>query len=130
MDTLHLKQVCWLDTWACAEGLKNANQLTVFIYHAFGDNFDLKASCRISLKESLPNDKTIDRATFTPIKTIEWPLEGSESQRRNQIICEKLADIEVPEQLQNKKLLVLVEIKGDGVWSFDWSFEAISVEIA
>lgn len=62
------------------------------------------------------------------MKTIEWPLKASESQPRNEIICEKLAEIEVPEHLQNKKLLVLVEIKGDGVWSFDWSFEAISVE--
>jgi hypothetical protein len=43
------------------------------------------------------------------------------------IVREKLADVNVPEDLQEKELLCLVQFCPSDVWKSDWSFEAISV---
>jgi len=64
-ESLHLITVCWMNPWACVEGIKNAKTISVFIYHAYGEEFDMRTTCDISLVD-LKNHtgETIDTSKF------------------------------------------------------------------
>jgi hypothetical protein len=108
-ESLHLIKVCWMDPWACVEGIKKAKSISVYIYHAYGDDFNMPTTCDISLVDVKNHEgENIDTSKFTKVSSVKWPLEGWENKEKKVIVREKLADINVPENLQDKKLLCLV----------------------
>ena len=118
-----------MNPWACVEGIKNAKSISLYIYHSYGNNFSMSNHVYISLADADEhNGDSIDAEKFSRVHEVSWPLETANEQPRNLIIREKIAEIDVPEHLQDKKLLCRVEIFGDGDWKSDWSWEAISVE--
>ena len=69
----------------------------------------MPTNCEISLVDVKNHEgKSIDASKFTKIERISWPLEGWSTIPKNVIVREKLTDIDVPEDFQNKKLLCLV----------------------
>ena len=110
VESLHLNMVCWMNPWATVEGIKNAKSISLYIYHSYGNSFNMSNHVYISLAD------VDDAENFARVKEVSWPLENAHEQPRNLIIREKIADFDVPEHLQDKKLLCRVEIFGEGDW--------------
>ena len=55
------------------------------------------------------NGDSIDAEKFSRVHEVSWPLETANEQPRNLIIREKIAEIDVPEHLQDKNSFVVLK---------------------
>jgi len=63
-ESLHIKKALIIDPWACVEGIQNAKFFSLYIYHSYGENFDMKNDCHIGVCDAAIMGETIDRSKF------------------------------------------------------------------
>ena len=116
MPALYLRCAYWMNPYAQIDGMPtlNGNTIDLFIYHKYGNNFNMRNTLRIWI-----NDVQVCSAA--------WPLSGSDQQPRNQFIKEHVCTLQVPSQFAGQLVTVKLELIACGAGAKeDWYFEGIS----
>lgn len=122
-----------MDPWCFLEGIPaEAEEISVFIYHAYGKSFRMnnKLVIKLGVQDEI-TEPTKDNELFEDVHTSHWPMNAN-PQIRDKIHREKLLDIKIDRSGKYKGKILALRLSveaSSGDWKCDWLFEGIAVEV-